>query len=852
MASIERTAYPRFKRTVTARELHESFTPSLGEIDWARELTRSPEHLLALVVLLKAFQRLGYFPDLYEVPIAVVEHVRGYLDMASAVEAVHDSDRTAERHRAWIRERVGVVRDMKQARKLAEQAIYDAVQTKDNPADLINVALEELVRAGLELPGYSTLDEMAAKIREEVNAGFHATIHGRISDTERGLLVGLLTVNESSRRSRFDDLKRPSGAATLSRFKEHLARLAWMDVLGSTDSWIKDVPAAKVAHFAAEAKELDAADMRKLGEQKKVVFLACLLHVAKTRGRDELATMYCKRLARVHKQARDRFEALREASRVEAERLVDVFGDVLAAVRESIEAPEPVEEQDEDAGESAGDNTGQPEADAEGEEDSEKKAREQARTLAERAGRAVLATLDEAGGIADLLASHEQVSAYHGDNYLPFMEKFYRRNRATLFELLNTLVLVPTTNERTVFGAVEFLHGMRQRTGEYIPDHHDGQEVDLSFASEAWLKIIRDRRRPSKLVRRHFEACVFSYLAAELRAGDIAVAGSESYANLQDQLLTWEECRPLVAEYCAEVGLPDDAPGFTSELRRRLTETAAGANAGFPANTDLDIVDGEPVLKRRKGKQRSDSAKSLEKLLLSRLPERPILDVLTRTTYRTECFRHFGPVSGSDPKIRDTISRYTMLTFCYGANLGPYQTSRHMGGQVSAQQLITALGHAGPERIEAAKRDVVNAFLKLDLPEIWGDGKTAVADGSQIDTWADNLLAESHIRYGGYGGIAYRHIANSYTALFSRFIPCGRGRPSTSSKACWPTSPTYSPTPCTPTRRGSRCLSSDWRTCAGSSCCPASATGRTTTCTGRAGTPPTSTSTRCSANPART
>lgn len=396
MASIERTAYPRFKRTVTARNLHGSFTPSLGEIEWARELTRSPEHLLALVVLLKSFQRLGYFPDMYEVPIVVVEHVRGYLDMGSEVEAVHDSDRTAERHRAWIRQWVGVVRDMKQARKLAEQAIYDAVQTKDNPADLINVALEELVRAGLELPGYSTLDDMAARIREEVNAGFHATIHARISDTERGLLVGLLTVNESSRRSRFDDLKRPAGAATLSRFKEHLARLAGMDVLGSTAFWVADVLAAKVAHFAAEAKDLDAGDMKKLGEQKRVVLLARLLHVARIRGRDELATMYCKRIARVHRQARDRFEALREYSRAEAERLVDV----LAAVLESVAS------NDDDGEQAVADRHGEASA-------------------AERTGRAVLTAVDEAGGLVDLLAAHEQVSAYHGDNYLPFMEKFY-------------------------------------------------------------------------------------------------------------------------------------------------------------------------------------------------------------------------------------------------------------------------------------------------------------------------------------------------------------------------------------------------------------------------------------------
>jgi TnpA family transposase len=46
-------------------------------------------------------------------------------------------------------------------------------------------------------------------------------------------------------------------------------------------------------------------------------------------------------------------------------------------------------------------------------------------------------------------------------------------------------------------------------------------------------------------------------------------------------------------------------------------------------------------------------------------------------------------------------------------------------------------------------------------------------DGSQIDTWENNLLAESHIRYGGFGGIAFRLISDTYIALFSHFIPCG-------------------------------------------------------------------------------
>jgi hypothetical protein len=36
MTSIERTAYPRFKRLITARELHLFFSPGLGEALWGR------------------------------------------------------------------------------------------------------------------------------------------------------------------------------------------------------------------------------------------------------------------------------------------------------------------------------------------------------------------------------------------------------------------------------------------------------------------------------------------------------------------------------------------------------------------------------------------------------------------------------------------------------------------------------------------------------------------------------------------------------------------------------------------------------------------------------------------------
>ncbi|MCA1700294.1 MAG: transposase, partial [Actinobacteria bacterium] len=182
---------------------------------------------------------------------------------------------------------------------------------------------------------------------------------------------------------------------------------------------------------------------------------------------------------------------------------------------------------------------------------------------------------------------------------------------------------------------------------------------------------------------------------------------------------------------------------------------------------------GQPSLKRRRAKEPASGALALEEALKERMPERTLLEILARTAYWLEWWRRFGPASGSDPKLAAPLLRYVLTTFTYGANLGPAQAARHIRG-VSAHELgATAARHFTTSKLNLASADVVDAYLLLDLVKAWGDGTSVAADGTQIDTLIDNLLAESHIRYGGYGGIAYHHIADNYIALFSHFIPCG-------------------------------------------------------------------------------
>lgn len=268
---------------------------------------------------------------------------------------------------------------------------------------------------------------------------------------------------------------------------------------------------------------------------------------------------------------------------------------------------------------------------------------------------------------------------------------------------------------------------------------------------------------------------MFAYLVEELRCGDIAVAGAEDYGDWTAMLLPWDKVKPQIPVFCEAAGIPDTADGFADGLKRQLTTIAAQVDGGYPDNADLTIdpVTGVPSLKARKGKDRSPATVAIETELNARLPPRGVLEHLARAAQWTGWHHRLGPLSGSDPKLKDPLSRYVVTCFAYGAGLGAAQAARHIR-TVSAHELgAIAKRHCTAKNLSQAGADVVDAHLQLDLTRSWGDGTVAAVDGTMMDSAVDNILAETSIRYGGYGGIAHHLVADTYIALFSRFVPCG-------------------------------------------------------------------------------
>jgi hypothetical protein len=155
MTAIDRTAYPRFKETYTAQELHALYTPTPEEIELINNAANSDAQKLTMLVLLKCCQSLGHIPRMKTIPDQVVQHIQAYLDLSPEV-SLTSARANLVRCRRVIRAYLDIHRYSQGGRELIEMAVTEAAQTMSDPADLINLAIELLIQQRYQLPAFST------------------------------------------------------------------------------------------------------------------------------------------------------------------------------------------------------------------------------------------------------------------------------------------------------------------------------------------------------------------------------------------------------------------------------------------------------------------------------------------------------------------------------------------------------------------------------------------------------------------------------------------------------------------------------------------------------------------------
>ncbi len=202
--------------------------------------------------------------------------------------------------------------------------------------------------------------------------------------------------------------------------------------------------------------------------------------------------------------------------------------------------------------------------------------------------------------------------------------------------------------------------------------------LDLSFISVAWQKIIFTKTNKQEVIKEHFEVCILSEVVNAFRAGDLIANNADLFAGYKAHLLSKEECSSKMNDYCKLVNIPVTGVAAVEQLKEQLLTAAKNLDDNYPNIKGFTIdKQGHPVLSRPKAKPINKTTDWLRHQIKMRIQDKHVLDVLCITNHHTGWANHFQHVSGTASKISYTIEKYILSVFASGTSLGPTQTVKH-------------------------------------------------------------------------------------------------------------------------------------------------------------------------------
>ena len=333
MASIYDTIYPKFKKEFTQIELQEIYTPTEAELKFADKVTGRKSTKLCFLITLKCFQRLGYFISIINVPDSIASHISDFsnISISETTKLNYNKSGIKKKHIQIIRELLNVKPFDHEARHLIVTAIGKAAKTKDEPTDLINIAIEELVKNSYELPAFSTIERAVNRIRVSVNRSFYRKIFDSLDEEEVNKINNLLENDEDLKSTPWNMIKKESSSPTLNHLKEIVNQLSWLKEQSIAVNALQEIPYVKIKQFSLEAKALNATKMRELEPLKRYTLVASLIYIQTSATIDDVAEMFIKRMNSVHNKAKAALEQYRKDNVQTTNNLILALKDIVVA-----------------------------------------------------------------------------------------------------------------------------------------------------------------------------------------------------------------------------------------------------------------------------------------------------------------------------------------------------------------------------------------------------------------------------------------------------------------------------------------------------------------------------------------
>jgi len=587
----------------------------------------------------------------------------------------------------------------------------------DNVGRLIRIAIEEIKKQTVILPGITTIEKIVNDVLQRADNTAISLINESLTDKQKKGLDELIGSPDENTKTTLAYLKEDPGQSSPKAFMDVIDRLEVIRKI-KLNLNIEGIHPNRLRQLSRLGSKYEPHSFRRFEESKRYAMLALYLYDLSQSLIDLAVEIHDKQINIFLSKGRKDQEEMQKQNGKSLNEKVIQFVDIGAAlIKAKNEALDPFK---------------------------------------------TIETVMPWDKIVDSVEEVKKLTRPANYDYLDLLDSRYNQLRKYTPALVKHLEFSSAnTSMKPLINALKVINDMNETGKRRVPD-----DAPLGFVSNRWNKYVFE---PGGTINKHYyEFAAYTELKNRIRSGDVAVKGSRNYRNFDEYLVSkndWDRKKPEASKLAASLSFEEYMQERTKSLHKRLLWISKNADKldGVSISDDKIHVD-------KLEKDTPEDALALSNDLHKMLPRIKLPDLLIEVASWTNFDRNFIHASTGDTAKNDEEAVVMAALMVMGTNIGLAKMADSPG--ITYRQMANAAQwRMYDDAMRRAQATLVNYQHKQFLSSYWGDGSTSSSDGMRVQVGVSSLHAEHNPHYGSEKGTTmYRFVSDQFSSFYTKVI----------------------------------------------------------------------------------
>lgn len=715
----QRLEFTQISPNISEWEMVKYYTFAENDIEIINRHRRDYNRL-GFAVQLCCLRKPGWsLVNISDIPDAVLNYIAEQLQVnPKEFEQYSKRENTRLEHLQELREEYGYRNFTNENSKFISEYILPYAMESDNIGRLIRIAIEEMKKQMIILPGITTIEKIVNEVLQRAEDTVINLINESLSNIQKQRLNEIIESPNESIKTALGYLREDSGQSSPKTFMDVIAKLKIIRKLDLNLN-IEVIHPNRLRQLSRLGSKYEPHSFRRFEESKRYAMLALYLYDLSQSLIDIAVEIHDKQINIFLSKGRKEQEEIQKQNGKSLNEKVIQFVDIGAAlIKAKNEGLDPF-------------------------------------TTLEKVmpWNKMVESVEEAKKLArpinydylDLLASrYNQLR-----KYTPALVKHleFSSNNTALEPLIDAIKIIKDINET----------GKRK-----VPDN-----APVGFISNRWNKYVFES--DGTINRHYYEIAALTELKNRIRSGDVAVKGSRNYKNFDEYMIPkndWDNKKSISSKLAVSMSFDEYLRERTESLHNRLQWVSKNA----------DKLEGISIGNDKIHVEKLEKDTPVESILLSEklykmLPRIKLPDLLIEVARWTNFDKYFIHASTGSVSKNDEIAVLMATLMAMGINVGLMKMADSTPGITYRQMANVAQWRMYDDAMKRVQATLVNYQHKQFLSSYWGDGSTSSSDGMRVQVGVSSLNAEHNPHYGSEKGTTmYRFVSDQFSSFYTKVI----------------------------------------------------------------------------------